>query len=47
MGWFWNNPIMNKIEAGLITLTNKLWRKRREHEKKLVEKIKEQNKVKR
>lgn len=46
MGWFWNNPIMGKIESGLITLTNMLWRKRREQEKKLVEKIKEQNKNK-
>lgn len=46
MGWFWNNPIMNKIESLLVTLTNKLWRKRREYEKKVVDKIKEQNKSK-
>lgn len=46
MGWFWTNPVMGKIETLLVTLTNKIWRKRREHEKKLIEKIKEQNKNK-
>jgi hypothetical protein len=41
MGWFWNSKVMSKIESGLVSITNSLWRKRRAEEKKVVEKIKE------
>lgn len=25
---FWNNPLMNVIESGLLRLTNYIWKKR-------------------
>lgn len=40
MNWFWNNPLMTFIENVLVNITNKLWKKRREAEKKALEKNK-------
>lgn len=39
----WNNVVMDKIESMLVNLTNYIWKKRREEEKKVVKKIKESN----
>jgi len=34
MRWFWTNALMGKIESVLVIITNKLWKKRREYDKK-------------
>lgn len=44
MGWFWTNSLMGKIESGLVSLTNYIWRKRRQEEKKIIDKIKHSKK---
>ena len=40
MHWFWHSQILNVIEGWLVSLTNYVWAKRRESEKKLVKQIK-------
>ena len=41
MGWFWTSSVIGWIENKLVNLTNYIWKKRREEEKKVVKKIKE------
>ena len=38
--YFWHNAIMDRIEAGLIKLTNYMWNQRRKTEKQIALKIK-------
>jgi hypothetical protein len=45
MKWFWHNPVVDVIERGLVGLTNYVWKKRREAEKEVITKIKQQEPV--
>lgn len=45
MKWFWHNPVVDVLERGLVSLTNYVWRKRREAEKEVITKIKQQEPV--
>ena len=42
MKWFWHNPVVDLLERGLVSLTNIVWKKRREAEKEAITKIKQQ-----
>lgn len=41
MGWFWTSSFVGWVENKLVNLTNFIWKKRREEEKKVVKKIKD------
>ena len=44
MNWFWGSKFIGWVESNLVCLTNYIWKKRREQEKKVISKIKEDQK---